>query len=172
MPSREPAGMKATAKRMKSRKPARKKTAPKKKPRKKPARKKPARKKPARAKSKRTSAGARGAAAKRGGYGSEPRRPLASAGRRKRRATKPDARRPKKRTPPPPAFLQRADASPKQHLLFELLRARTSVRAAVAGLTAGSANEPMAPGKWSARETLLHLVTRDQVRLNEMEAAL
>jgi hypothetical protein len=73
---------------------------------------------------------------------------------------------------PPPAFGQSVGASPKQKLLFQLFRARTSVKAAVAGLTAGSANEPIAPGKWSARETLLHLVTRDQVRLDEMEAAL
>lgn len=72
----------------------------------------------------------------------------------------------------PRSFPQRAGSSPKQNLLFELARGRTAVRAAIAGLTAASGNEPMAPGKWSVRETLLHLVTRDQARLDEMDAAL
>lgn len=74
--------------------------------------------------------------------------------------------------PAPRSFPQRAGTSPKQRLLFELARARTAVRAAVAGLTAASGNEPIGPGRWSVRETLLHLVTRDQVRLDEMDAAL
>jgi hypothetical protein len=72
----------------------------------------------------------------------------------------------------PRSFPQRAGSSPRQNLLFELARARTAVRAAIAGLTAASGDEPMAPGKWSARETLLHLVTRDRARLDEMDAAL
>jgi hypothetical protein len=75
-------------------------------------------------------------------------------------------------SPPAPAFPQRAGASPKQLALFELIRARTALLGAIQGLTAGSANQPIAPGKWSVRETVLHLVTRDQARLREGEAAL
>ena len=70
------------------------------------------------------------------------------------------------------SFPQRALASPKQLLLFELLRARTSFLSAIHGLTPGSASEPIAPGKWSPREIVLHLVTRDQARLQELESAL
>jgi hypothetical protein len=57
-------------------------------------------------------------------------------------------------------------------VLFELVRARAAVLGAIQGLTAGSANQPMAQGKWSVRETVLHLVTRDQARMREGEAAL
>jgi len=71
-----------------------------------------------------------------------------------------------------PAFPQRAGAPAKQIVLFELVRARAAVHAAVGGLTPGKAEQPLGPGKWNARETVLHLVTRDQARLREMEAAL
>jgi hypothetical protein len=57
-------------------------------------------------------------------------------------------------------------------MMFEMMRARAMVHAAVLGLTAAAVDQPLAPGKWSVRETLLHLATRDQVRLREMEAAL
>src|SRR4030095_14343727 len=39
-------------------------------------------------------------------------------------------------------------------------------------LTAAAANEPMGAGKWSVRETVLHLITRDQARLRESEPTL
>src|SRR4030095_15398955 len=39
-------------------------------------------------------------------------------------------------------------------------------------LTAASANEPMGEGRWSVRETVLHLITRDQARLRESEPTL
>jgi len=44
--------------------------------------------------------------------------------------------------------------------------------AAVQGMSAATAERPHAEGKWNTRETILHLVTRDRIRLREMEAAL
>jgi hypothetical protein len=81
-------------------------------------------------------------------------------------------RRPRATHPPAPAFPQREGASAKQLLLFELLRARAALLGALQGLTPGAADRPMGEGKWSARETVLHLLTRDLARLREMEAAL
>ncbi len=76
-------------------------------------------------------------------------------------------------TPPPPAFATQTGASSaKQRILFELVRARAAVLGAIKGLTAAAAEEPLAPGKWSVRETVLHLVARDRARLREMESAL
>lgn len=70
--------------------------------------------------------------------------------------------------PVPPAFAaQRAHATPREELLFELQRARASVKAAVQGLGAGLAESPVAPGKWSIKEIVLHLSERDRVRLEE-----
>ena len=53
--------------------------------------------------------------------------------------------------------------------MFEMIRARTALLSAIHGLTAASANEPMGDGRWSVRETVLHLITRDQARLRESE---
>lgn len=87
-------------------------------------------------------------------------RPPSTAPRREA-APRPDA-------PTPPAFaVQRAGASAREHLLFELQRARASVKAAVQGLSAGSAMRPVAPGKWTTLEIVLHLSERDRVRLEE-----
>lgn len=106
-----------------------------------------------------------------------------SAGR-KRQATGPGAKpraplrvvtRSRKGTPrpaPPPAFPQAAGASAKHQLLFRMVKARASVLAAIQGMGAAAAERPLAAGKWSTRETILHLVTRDRARLREMEAAL
>ncbi|MFI5371941.1 MAG: DinB family protein [Candidatus Eisenbacteria bacterium] len=74
--------------------------------------------------------------------------------------------------PTPPAFPQTAGGSNKQRVVFELVRARTQLMAALQGLSAGSGEERLGEGKWSVRETVLHLVTRDRARLREMEAAL
>jgi len=60
-------------------------------------------------------------------------------------------------TRPAPAFPQRADAAPKQIALFELVRSWTSVLAAVQGVSAATAEQPVGPGKWTLRETALHL---------------
>lgn len=65
---------------------------------------------------------------------------------------------PPKRPPaPPPAFPQRGGASPKQVLLFELVRAWARVLAATQGLSAASAGRPAGGGKWTVHETVLHL---------------
>jgi len=82
---------------------------------------------------------------------------------RKRRAARPA---------PPPAFPQTAGASARSQLMFRMVKARASVLAAVQGLGAAAAERPLGEGKWSTRETILHLVTRDRARLREMEAAL
>jgi uncharacterized damage-inducible protein DinB len=75
--------------------------------------------------------------------------------------------------PVPPAFAaQRAHATAREHLLFELQRARTTVKAALQGLTAGTAERPIAPGKWSIKEIVLHLSERDRVRLDEFARTL
>lgn len=72
-----------------------------------------------------------------------------------------------------PAFAsQRAGASAKELLLFELQRARVAVQAAVQGVAPGSAERPLAPGKWTLREMVLHLAVRDRVRLEEFERVL
>ncbi|MBI1798189.1 MAG: DinB family protein [Candidatus Eisenbacteria bacterium] len=111
----------------------------------------------------------------------KPKRGARVTAKPKRRASKP-ARKPalklvrkpapRKPKPAPPAFPQAQGASPRQRLLFDLVRSHTSVTAACQGLLAASAARPMGEGKWSVRETVLHLVTRDRIRLREMEAAL
>ena len=78
----------------------------------------------------------------------------------------------KRSKPPPPAFPQRAGATPKQLLLFELTSARASFLSAVQGLAPGAMSEPIAQGKWTPREIVLHVVTRDQARLRELETVL
>ena len=73
--------------------------------------------------------------------------------------------------PAPPAFAQRASASERQIVLFEMMRARAAFQGAIQGLPPAAANE--APGGgWSVREIVLHLVTRDQARLRELESVL
>jgi hypothetical protein len=72
----------------------------------------------------------------------------------------------------PTSFAQRAGASTRQLLMFELVRARATVLAATQGLTAASADRPLGAGRWSTRETVLHLIARDEARLRELESAL
>jgi hypothetical protein len=84
-------------------------------------------------------------------------------------------RRPARKTRRPAkakAFPQTDGASAKQRLLFDLVRSHTAVSAAFQGMTSASAERPMGEGKWSARETVLHLVFRDRIRLRELEGAL
>ena len=70
--------------------------------------------------------------------------------------------------PVPPAFsTQRAGASAREELFFELQRARASVKAATQGLASGHAERPIGPGKWCIKEIVLHLGERDRVRLEE-----
>jgi hypothetical protein len=70
--------------------------------------------------------------------------------------------------PAPSAFPQRDGASPKQLLVFELVRARARVLAALQGLTPASAGMLLGRGKWSIREVALHLHAWDL----ELERAL
>jgi hypothetical protein len=70
------------------------------------------------------------------------------------------------------SFPQRQTASAKQILLFELTRARAAFLSAVQGLSPGSANEPIAEGTWSPREIVLHVASRDEARLRELDAVL
>jgi hypothetical protein len=73
----------------------------------------------------------------------------------------------------PPAFAtQRAHATSREELLFELARARAAVKAAIQGLSVAGATRPIAPGKWSPLEIVLHLGERDRVRLEEFHRAL
>jgi hypothetical protein len=73
----------------------------------------------------------------------------------------------------PSAFArQRAGASVRDLLLFELVRARAAVRAALQGIASGRATQPMSPGKWSVLEVVLHLSERDRVRLEEFDRLL
>ena len=81
-------------------------------------------------------------------------------------------RKPARKPVRKPAFPQRARASGKQLVLFELMRARAALHGAIQGLTAAAAERPLAAGKWNARETVLHLVARDQARLREFERTL
>jgi hypothetical protein len=70
----------------------------------------------------------------------------------------------------PTAFAaQRAEAGTRDLLLFELVRARAAVKAALQGLASGRALRPIAPGKWSLLEIVLHLSERDRVRLEEFD---
>jgi hypothetical protein len=75
-------------------------------------------------------------------------------------------------TPPPSAFPQAQDGSLKQKLLFELVRARVAVHAAIQGVAPGSAEETVGPGRWSVREHVLHLHATDRAVLRSVEAAL
>ena len=75
--------------------------------------------------------------------------------------------------PVPPAFsAQRATADARGLLLFELARGRAAVKAAIQGLTGANALNPIAPGKWSIFEIVLHLSERDRVRLDEVDRTL
>lgn len=67
---------------------------------------------------------------------------------------------------------QRAAASAKELLLFELQRARVALLAALKGLPPGAAERPLGPGKWTVRELVLHLAVRDRVRLEEFDDVL
>jgi hypothetical protein len=67
---------------------------------------------------------------------------------------------------------QRAHATSREELLFELARARAAVKAAIQGLAVANATRAIAPGKWSPLEIVLHLGERDRVRLDEFHRTL
>lgn len=73
----------------------------------------------------------------------------------------------------PSAFAtQRAHATSREEVLFELARARAAVKAAIQGLAVANATRPIAPGKWTPLEIVLHLGERDRVRLEEFHRTL
>jgi len=100
-------------------------------------------------------------------------KPVRKVARKKpARAAKP-ARRAAPKPAAPAAFApQKAEATAKDLLLFEIERARVAVMAAIQGLGAGSAMQPVGEGKWSIHEIVLHLSVRDRVRLDEFDSLL
>lgn len=122
-------------------------------------RKPPGRKKGA-AGRKKTTTGARGTAKK-----------SATPGRTRLRVV---ARRTPRRhpAPPPPAFPQTQGSTWRQKLIFELVRARVAVHAAIQGLQPGSADQITPPGRWSVRQRVLHLHATDRAVLRSVEKAL
>jgi hypothetical protein len=72
---------------------------------------------------------------------------------------------------PPPFAGATANASAKDLVLFEMVRARVQVHAAIQGLSAAVAERPTAPGKWSTREMILHLAFWDREVLGTLEDA-
>jgi DinB family protein len=73
---------------------------------------------------------------------------------------------------PSTSFPQRETASVKQLVLFEMVRARASVMAAVHGLEDATAEAPTEPGKWSIREHVLHLCHWDYEVMRFLDSAL
>ena len=64
-----------------------------------------------------------------------------------------------------------AGASAKDLALFDLVRARVEVQAAIQGMVAASAEAPIAEGKWSPRQIVLHLHYWDREMLPCIEKA-
>ena len=99
--------------------------------------------------------------------------PLAPAvGGPARAAAAPSASARRAATAPAAFATQRAHASSREELLFELARARAAVKAAIQGLSIANASRPIAAGKWSPLEIVLHLGERDRVRLEEFHRTL
>jgi len=69
----------------------------------------------------------------------------------------------------PLVFPQRAGASVKLAVLFEMARARTAVLAAIQGLVPGSAERPHAEGRWNTRQHVLHLAFCDETYVIDLE---
>jgi len=109
-------------------------------------------------------------------------KPKSAAAKKKGPAPKQTAKRPRlglvarpakpPAKPAPRSFPQTEGASGKQMVVFRLLKARAQVLAALQGLIAGVAEQPIGEGKWNTREIVLHLCCRDRARLREFEAAL
>lgn len=104
----------------------------------------------------------------------------AAKGPAKRAAAKRPAKRPAlrlvkpaaKRAPAKKPFAGAiAGASLKDLALFDLVRARVEVQAAIQGMTAGSAEQAIAPGKWNSRQIVLHLHVWDRDILPWVEKA-
>lgn len=165
--AKKKAAKKRVAKKRPARRAARKRVA-KKRPARKAARKRVTKKRPARKAAKQRAAGKR--VAKKRPTRKVAKRPAAGPpAKAAKPASKPRAPRPAA----PAAFApQKAGATAKDLLLFELERARVSVLAAIQGLGAGTAMQPMGEGKWSIHEIVLHLAVRDRARLEEFDSLL
>ena len=83
------------------------------------------------------------------------------------------AKRPKKVTAPKPRPFAGAmeNASAKDLAIFDLVRARVEVQAAIQGLQPDTANRAVDTGKWSPREIVLHLHYWDREMLPYVERA-
>jgi hypothetical protein len=69
------------------------------------------------------------------------------------------------------SFPQTAGASGRLAVLFELARARTSVLAAVQGLSPAGAERPLAGSESNLRQRVLQLAVRDRLVARELNAA-
>lgn len=78
---------------------------------------------------------------------------------------------PKPATEPRAFAAAKVNASAKDLVLFELVRAHVAVAAAIQGMSPGSAEVPTEPGKWSTREMILHLAYWDREMLSALEDA-
>ena len=83
------------------------------------------------------------------------------------------SRKPKKVAAPKPRPFAGAmeNASAKDLAIFDLVRARVEVQAAIQGLQSGPAGRPVEDGKWSPREIVLHLHYWDREMLPYVERA-
>jgi hypothetical protein len=80
--------------------------------------------------------------------------------------------KPAAKTPAPKPFAgATAGASAKDLALFDLVRARVEVQAAIQGLMAGSAEAAIGDGKWNPRQIVLHLHYWDREMLPCVEPA-
>jgi hypothetical protein len=104
-----------------------------------------------------------------------------SRGKKKRPIKKKPSLQLVKRAAPRPAKKKRvaakpfagaiASASAKDLALFDLVRARVELSAAFQGMTAASAEIPVAEGKWSPRQVVLHVYYWDREMLPWVEKA-
>jgi hypothetical protein len=74
--------------------------------------------------------------------------------------------------PAPTSFRQRVGASGRQLLLFNMVRARTRLQAALQGLAPGTTERPIGEGRWNIREIVLHLHFWDREALRALDSAL
>jgi hypothetical protein len=63
-------------------------------------------------------------------------------------------------------------ASARHLALFEVVRARVTLHASLQGLPPGNGEQRVEPGRWTLRETLLHLIHVDREAIAALESAL
>ena len=77
-----------------------------------------------------------------------------------------------KSAPAPPFAGAITGASAKHLVLFEIVRARVTLHASLQGLIGGNTEQTVEPGRWTVRETVLHLIHYDREFLAAIEPAL